>query len=390
MRIAFFTDVYEPTINGVVTSINLFAEQLRKLGHEVIIICPKYDDETDGTDPNVVRVRSFTFRRYDEYRVAFPFSLFLESHMRNNLYDVIHVHSPFSVGLAGVFYGRRYNIPVVYTAHTNYPDYRHYVRGGWVIPKGAVHKAESIFTNRLQATIAPSKKIADSLRKYGTDSRIEVLPTGIKLKSEAGSLQRFKVKFGLERQKIALYLGRLTKEKNIEFIIHSFAIAKKKGLHKTKLVLVGDGPHADTLKELAYANGVGDDVVFTGFLSKQDLSDAYASATIFCHASHSETQGLTLLEASANGLPLLICKDDAYEGIAKDGMNAIVVTGPEEEYAEQIFRLIEGMTTQERQALGKNGKAIAKEYSIERQAEKLVEVYNQIIREQRAEVLYEN
>lgn len=389
MRIAFFTDVYEPTINGVVASINLYAEQLRKFGHEVTIICPKYDDEKDGTDPNVIRLRSFTFRRYDEYRVALPFSLFLESHMRNNIYDVIHVHSPFSIGLAGVVYGRRYGVPVVYTAHTNYSDYRHYVRGGWVIPKEAIQKIESVFTNRLHATIAPSKKIADSLHRHGTGGRIEVLPTGIKYKNAGGSRSRFKKEFGIGRNKVALYLGRLTKEKNIVFVLEAFAIAKKNGLRGTQLVLVGGGPFADELKEYAKKLGIQGDTVFTGFLTGQSLIDAYRSATIFCHASHSETQGLTLLEACAHGIPLLVCRDDAYEGIARNGYNAAVVDDDADEYAKQMITFLNKMSDEDRNRFSRNSKKIAKAFTIDQQALQLIEIYKAVIRERRSEVLYE-
>ncbi len=389
MRIAFFTDVYEPTINGVVASINLYAEQLRKLGHEVIIICPRYDDEKDGTDPNVVRIRSFTFKRYDEYRVALPFSLFLESHMRNNIYDIIHIHSPFSIGIAGVVYGRRYGVPVVYTAHTNYADYRHYVRGGWVIPKGAIHKIESLFSNRLHTTIAPSKKIADSLRKYGTHKSIEVLPTGIKYSRKTGSRSSFKKKFGIGRNKVALYTGRLTKEKNIEFILKSFAIAKKNGLKSTKLVFVGDGPFADDLRVRAQEMNVEDDTIFTGFQTGQDLLDAYASATIFCHASHSETQGLTLLEACSHGIPLLVCRDDAYDGIARNGYNAIVVGGDEDEYARKMISFLNGMTSKELTRYSKNSRTIARAFTIDQQAVQLIDIYKSTIQNHRAEILHE-
>lgn len=389
MRIAFFTDVYHPTINGVVTSIDSYVDELRKLGHEVTIICPKYDDERHSEEKDVVRIKSFTFKRYDEYRIALPFSLALESHMRNTVYDIIHVHSPFSIGLAGVAYGHRYKVPIIYTAHTNYSDYRHYVRGGWVIPEGAVHKAVSIFTNRLSATIAPSQKIAKLLQDYGTYRRVVVLPTGVKESRLSGSRSTFKQRYQLGRHRVALYLGRITKEKRIEFLITAFATAKKRGLENTRLVLVGDGPYADTLKKLAYELGVVDDIVFTGFLSGQDLADAYAAADIFCHASLSETQGMTLLEASAYGVPLLICRDGAYDGVARNGYNACVVSGGELAYANRLVDLLSDNSREKLQSMGRNGRSIAQGLTMSRQAEKLVQLYKEVICEHRTRVTHE-
>lgn len=389
MRIAFFTDVYRPTINGVVTSIDSYVNELRKLGHEVTIICPKYDDEQQSEEDDVVRIRSFTFKRYDEYRIALPFSIHLESHMRNNMYDIIHVHSPFSIGLAGVVYGHRYKVPVIYTAHTNYSDYRHYVRGGWVIPEGAVHKAVSIFANRLSATIAPSQKIAKLLQDYGTYRRVVVLPTGVQESRLAGSRSAFKSKYQLGRHKVALYLGRITKEKRIEFLLTAFATAKKRGLENTKLVLVGGGPYTDALKELAIALGVAEDVVFTGFLSGQELADAYAAADVFCHASLSETQGMTLLEASAYGVPLLICRDGAYDGVARNKYNAWVVNGGELAYANRLKELLGDDCRDTLKLMGKNGKLVAREFTMSRQTAKLVQLYEEVIREHRTRVAHE-
>lgn len=389
MRIVFFTDVYRPTINGVVTSIDWYAEELRNMGHTVTIICPDYKEESSADEDDVVRLRSFVFKGYDEYRIAVPFSGHLESHMRNHKYDIIHIHSPFSIGLAGISYGYRYKIPVIYTAHTKYSDYLHYIRGGWVIPKSAVHKAESFFTNRLAATIAPSQKIATILREHGTHNEVFVLPTGVRSQPLKGSRSNLKARYGLGSNRVALYLGRITKEKRLDYLLRSFALAKHRGLSNTTLVLAGDGPYANELKQQAADLGIMDEVIFAGFVSGQDLADMYSAADVFCHVSHSETQGITLLEASSYGIPLLVSKDEAYHGIACDGYNALVVDGDEAEYAAALLRLLTEPSLEKLQLMGRHGKAIAREVTMPKQAERLVSIYETVICSHRSRVIHE-
>ncbi len=385
MRIAFFTDVYRPTINGVVASIDAFAGQLRAKGHDVTVICPTYPDAQD--EPDVLRVSAITFPSYKEYRMASPISAKIERHMRENIYDVIHIHSPFAIGLSGIFYAKRFRVPVVYTAHTNYADYRHYIHGGSLIPESVIDKLAAKFSNGIDMTIAPSQKISDSLVRYGTKTSIAVLPTGID-KPVPGNRAGFKEKFGLDRAVNLLYLGRVTKEKNLDFVIRSFALAADRLNPKTRLVIVGDGPYREDLEELAEELGVGPRVVFTGFLSGQDRADAYAAADVFCHAAYSDTQGMTLLEASSYGLPLVVSDDPAFEGIAVAGKNALVCGPSEAAYADCLVRLATSPAL--RQAFAAQSKEIAKSYSMNDQADKLIELYETAIAQKRLSVVYES
>lgn len=383
MRIAFFTDVYRPTINGVVVSIDSFAAELRALGHQVTIICPTYPEMPDD-EPDVLRVSAVTFPTYKEYRLASPISTKIDRHMRENVYDVIHIHSPFSIGLAGIFYAKRYRVPIVYTAHTNYADYRHYVHGGGLIPQVVIDKMASSFSNGIDMTIAPSRKIADSLIRYGTTKEVVILPTGIPAPVK-GDRAAFKKKHDLGRSVNFMYLGRVTKEKNLEFLIEAFAIAAPDLPSASKLFIAGDGPYFDEIKQLVDESGVADRVVFVGFVSGQERADAFSAADVMCHVSYSETQGLTLLEASSYGLPLVVSDDTAYEGVAVAGKNAFVVGRDVTAYAKRLVEIAHDKELRER--MGVNSKELSKTMTIEAQAVKLVDAYRAMIATKRVSVV---
>jgi glycosyltransferase involved in cell wall biosynthesis len=385
MRIAFFTDVYQPTINGVVASISAYANHLRSRGHEVTIICPSYPDTED--EEGILRVRAITFPSYKEYRMASPISSKIERHMREHVYDIIHIHSPFAIGLSGIFYAKRFRIPVIYTAHTNYADYRHNIHGGSLIPESVIDKLAAKFSNGIDLTIAPSQKIVDSLIRYGTKTPIAVLPTGID-KPIPGNRAAFKERYDLDRAVNLLYLGRVAKEKNLDFVIRAFGLAKDKLHPKTRFMIVGDGPYRENLEKLVRELGLQERVIFTGFLSGQERADAYAGADIFCHASYSETQGMTLLEASSYGLALIVSDDTAYAGIAIAGVNALIAGPDEQEYADCIVQL--ATDTAMRHAFAAESQKIAKGYGMSEQTDELIKLYEEVIASKRLSIVYES
>lgn len=384
MRIAFFTDVYRPTTNGVVVSIDSFVAELRKQGHTVTIVCPTYPDIDDENDENILRVKAVTFPSYKEYRVASPVSAKLESHMKKHVYDLIHIHSPFAIGLAGIFYAKRYHLPVVYTAHTNYADYLHYIHGASIVPAGAIHKLAARFSNGVDLTLAPSKKISDYLLKHGTTKHVAVLQTGIPPVT-LGDRDRFDQRYSTQDSLKFLYVGRVTKEKNLDFLVQAFAQAIPRLSEGAQLVIVGDGPYRDTLTDDIRSLGLEANVTMTGFLLGQDKADAYSAGDVFCYTSYSETQGLALMEAASYGMPLVVSDDSAYADIAVSGVNAVVVANDVSAYAEQLVAM--ATDGDMRIKLGKGSKDLAQDFTIERQTNVLVELYERTITQKRASIV---
>lgn len=384
MRIIFFTDVYRPTVNGVVGSIDLFADEMRKHGHTVQIVCPKYNDD-HGDEQNILRIQSIPFLLYKEYRLASVFSKTLFSHMRKNVYDVVHIHSPFAIGLLGIYYAKRYNLPVVYTAHTNYADYLHYVPGASkIITPEVTDKLAARFSNRIDLTIAPSEKIKQNLLKDGATQPVEVMATGIHLDQfTQGNEQNFRDKFNLMNDPLLLYLGRVTKEKNISFLLQSFSRVHA-DRPDIKLVIVGDGPYRSHIEKEVEESGLAGSVVFTGYLQGQDRLDAFAAGDIFCMTSKTETQGMALLEAAASKLPLAVISDRAYEYIAHEGYNAIVAPDDIEEYSSQVLALLND--PRRRVEYAHNSLKLSHQFSIAHQAKQLVELYEKCIHDKRVKI----
>jgi glycosyltransferase involved in cell wall biosynthesis len=382
MKIAFFSDSYLPQINGVVQSIKLYREELQKLGHTVYVFAPKYPHHKE-TDPEIFRYSSIPFAFYKEYRVTSPLSIRNDRMIREMDLDLIHSHSPFSMGLLAENYATRKKIPHVYTHHTLWSEYIGYIPGMKIpgLNKRAAASADrlaAIFCNRTDQIISPSKKIELLLRKYGTSKPIEILPTGIRLEDfEGGDPQSFRRKFRIpDSKQVVLYMGRIGIEKDIDFVIKSFARLQKTR-PATHLVIVGDGPHMESLKELVESLEITEDVTFTGYQSGDDRTSAYKSADIFCFTSKSETQGLVLLEADACRLPLGVTHDLAFDDVAIDGYNAVVTPHNEKRYVEAIADLLEDKARLTK--FQKNSRELAEKFTAQGQAKKLITLYTSVI-----------
>ncbi|NQY73852.1 MAG: glycosyltransferase, partial [Candidatus Margulisbacteria bacterium] len=257
MNIAILSDTYHPQINGVVTSILTFAETFRKLGHQVLIMGPKIQGAEETHD--VWRLRSVVFPFQPEYRLIWPVTRKVKAFGERNI-DIIHAQTPFSVGLLGQYLGRKYRIPVIHTYHTLFSEYMHYVP---IIPTNLADKAVStvsrLFCNRCQTIVVPSALIKDKLMEYGVKKTIKILPTGIALDT-IQAIQTpadFKSRLGFEdTHRVLIFVGRLGLEKNVQFLIKSFAMIHHK-LPDTRLLIIGDGPEKENMKTTASQLGIG-------------------------------------------------------------------------------------------------------------------------------------
>ncbi|MBI4896488.1 MAG: glycosyltransferase [Candidatus Aenigmarchaeota archaeon] len=296
MKIAFFTDTYEPQINGVVFSINSFAASLKKNGHHVSIYAPSCGKKSSS----VVHVPSIPFFPYPGYRIGVPFS----THLLQKNTDIIHVHTPFSLGLAGITIGKLLGKPVVGSFHTLIPEFTDYVVKTKRFKPALKHVTWRYlrwFYNQCDLVIAPTPEIKAVLKKQGVQRPITVIPTGVERPPRIEkSAARKKHHFSYD-EKIILHVGRISQEKNIPFLLR----ALRPLLHdNTKFVITSDGPYKKELENVAQQYHIPN-VIFTGFLTRRKLDEFYALADIFVVASKSETQGLTVADAAMHGLPIV-------------------------------------------------------------------------------------
>jgi 1,2-diacylglycerol 3-alpha-glucosyltransferase len=372
MRIAIFTDSYKPQVNGVVSSIEMFTKELRSRGHDVHIFAP--DAPGARKEKNVHRIKSVEFMNYPEYRIGLPFRLLFKQDM--NRFDVVHIESPFSVGVTGLGLSKFHGIPTVSTFHTMYPDYSHYLIRPVVLTKTKGFKEVfdmfswkymRWFFNKTKVVIAPSNETKKVLEKKGI-KHVVVIPTGTTKRKEHRSKAVIRKKHNFGNEKIILHVGRITREKNMEFIIHALERLLRTD---TKLIITSDGPHREKLEKLVKEKGLRKNVIFTGYLSENELNEYYSLADVFVMASRTETQGLVLLEAAKNNLPAVVLNAPVISDFIKENKTGIVTT--KNRFAADVKSLLENDTA--RSNIIKYCQTAAEKYSMENCTDQLLRVY---------------
>jgi len=300
LTIGMFTDSYTPEINGVVSSLVSSVRELRRRGHRVIVIAPSHERADQEAD--VYRLRSAPFPFYPQFRLAFPLPAKLLADLPQVPFDVIHSHSIFFIGCLGAFVAQRRGTPLVMTYHTLWTEYVHY----WPLHRGMT-RAQIVwlsreFCNRCTTVIAPTEGAREMLVSYGIERPIPIIPSGVDAAVFAQTVReapRVRARGG----PLALFVGRLGKEKNIDLVLDAFdlAAAKVPGL---RLILAGSGPHEVELRRHAASLRSAARIEFTGGLAQAELGAYYAAADAFIFASTTETQGLVLLEAMTHGVPV--------------------------------------------------------------------------------------
>ncbi|MEN6463155.1 MAG: glycosyltransferase family 4 protein [Syntrophomonas sp.] len=339
MRIGIFTDSYKPYTSGVVTSISTFKEELTRLGHQIYIFAPSYPNYYEEED-KVYRFFSLPSPTNRDFTLAIPVHPGLNLTVKKLNLDVIHVHSPFTMGRVGLHYARKYKIPLLFTYHTMYDQYIHYVPLAQDLAKEVTIKYSNNFCNHCNHIIVPSSEVKDMLDNYRIRTPISVIPTGVPVeKLKEGEDNWLQENFNIPRNnRVLLFVGRLTKEKNLEFLIQAFKKVKKV-LPDTTLVLTAQGPLEEDLKKLAaeLELSLTSDVIFTGALPFESLVNVYHSADLFVFSSVTETQGLVIIEAMAAGLPVVAVSASGVNDMVDDGVDGILTTCDQDEFAQAIY-----------------------------------------------------
>jgi 1,2-diacylglycerol 3-alpha-glucosyltransferase len=376
MRIGFFTDTYTPQINGVVSSIRLFADALERLGHEVYIFAPTPRQPGDG--PRVVRIPSVPFVFQPEMRLASLYSQHAYSLAHRAKLDVIHSHDPFAIGLFGLAVAKRFRLPYVHTYHTLYPEYVHYV---WEtrFTRAMAERLSREFCDQCDLVLAPSTKIEKALAGWGVTAPVVTMPTGVDAErfrgTEPQAIATLRRRFSIpEGDRLLIFVGRLGLEKNIDLLLEALA---RMQTPEARLLIVGNGPYRSELDRHIARLGIGDRVTFTGYLQRDDVAAAYAAAEVFFFASLSETQGLVVAEAMASGLPVIAVDDLAIADAVTDGVNGLLTPERAQDLAAAADRVLGDAELRAR--MGAESVTRADGLRIDRMAERLAGLYADVI-----------
>jgi len=345
MRVLFVSDVYFPRVNGVSTSICTFRSDLKHLGVETMLVAPEYPGARPDSDPSIIRVPSGGVPRDPEDRrfLGGPLKRALNRELAAKV-DLVHIHTPFIAHYAGVRFAREHGLPVVATYHTFFEDYlHHYVP---ILPRGIGRWIARRFTLSqcadVAALISPSAPMREALKAYGVTTSIEVLPTGLPAGSFVrGDGARFRKQFALPADKpLLLYVGRVAFEKNIDFLLRTFVRVLSRQPNAL-FVIAGEGPALPHLNRLARELGIHESVRFIGYLDRNsELPDCYAAGDAFVFASRTETQGLVLLEAMAQGTPVVSTAELGTRSILTPDSGAYVVPEEEETFAATVVQAL--------------------------------------------------
>lgn len=367
MKIAFLTDVYKPVMNGVVISITSFAEQLRRFGNAVYIFAPRYPGYRDR-EGHVKRFR-IVQKLPANYYLQIPVSVGIGNLIKEC--DIIHVHHPFVSGLVGLYRSKLHRIPLVFTHHTVYEEYSHYMPfiGKTEEFKKGLNEYVAFFCNNCDCVIAPTESIRELLKARGVKTRIEVIPTGF-------NMQRFQKADGSRIRKkygggiLVLYLGRMAKEKNIELLIDVFKDLTKKN-KSVKFIFVGEGPLREELEKKTeeFKN-----IIFTGRV--REVEPYYKAADIFVSASKTETQGIVFAEAKAAGLPVVALDAMGARDMVKDNDDGFLAD-TKEDFKAKLLELIENEKL--RKKMSKNALKNSKNYSMAVTTRRLLRIYKSLM-----------
>lgn len=382
MKVLITTDLFTTETNGVVTSVKNLYDELKVKGHDVRILTIS-ENHRSHKDGDVYYIRSVSMEKvYPNVRMPISYRHRLIQEIIDWKPDVVHSQCEFFSFQFASRISRITGAPIVHTYHTLYEQYM----TSYLIPNKRLgdYLVKVLSRHRLKkvkTVIAPTQKVENTLHSYGMGNPISVVPSGIRLEQHQQRLspeerrqRRSALGIGDEHQ-VMLNLGRLGGEKNLDELLHLFAEARKTN-EQLKFLIVGDGPAKMDLEQTAKRLGIGEHVIFTGMVPPDQVQYYYQLGDVFVSASTSETQGLTYIEAAANGLPLLCRQDDCLQDVIQPGENGYEYTS-----AEEFLHAIDAvMDPQWRSAAAKRSEEIAASFDKRTFGQSVETIYESLIK----------
>jgi 1,2-diacylglycerol 3-alpha-glucosyltransferase len=376
MRILLTTDLFTPSVNGVVTSVLNLREVLTDRGHDVRILTLS-PIELSYFYNDVYFIGSMKIPVYQDIHAAIHIPLEIMKNILDWNPDIIHSQCEFFTFAFAKSIAKKTKAPLVHTYHTMYENYARYVKLNERMGEKAVSHFVQNRLGKVPNLIAPTKKVADSLTEYGLSGKIHIIPTGIDLvkfqkREETDTLITLKKKLGISLDSpVLISIGRLAQEKNSDELVRNF-VEIRKWNRNVVMVFVGDGPFREKLEHMANSLKISDSMIFTGMIAPSEIALYYQLGTIFVSASQSETQGLTYIEALASELPVVCRYDECIEDVVVAGYNGFSYTN-DEEYLQAIKTILGN--TKLLETMSKNASSQAKRYSFSRFGSDMEKLY---------------
>jgi 1,2-diacylglycerol 3-alpha-glucosyltransferase len=381
VKIGIFSNCYLPMVNGVVGTICLLKKGFEEYGHEVYIFAPAYDDYRDQED-RIFRFPALDLTREVKYPVAIPFFPPINRVLKKLDLDIVHCHHPFVLGPLGHKVARRHRIPTVYTFHTQYEQYSHYIPFPVKLVNRFSRRQIYRFCQGVDRITTPAESARRLLQEYGVTNPIKVVPNPTLTATEVGNGEAVRAKYGLRREKVLINIGRIAPEKNLELLLSAFRqMIDHSEADQLKLMIVGEGPDLPNLRQIAGELDLERQVIFTGLVSPVEVPDYLAAADLFVMTSFSEVKPLSQLEALAAGVPIVSVRAPGANDTIVPDQNGLLVTAEPETISDTVLGLLADEARLARYQAGARQTAMA--YSHSKIAAVYLELFAELIRQKR-------
>lgn len=370
MNILILTNTFTPHVGGVARSVEAFTAEYRRRGHRVLLVAPEFSEMPED-EVDVVRINAIQNFNTSDFSVALPIHPQLSETIDAFRPDIVHSQHPFLLGNTALRLARHRELPLVFTHHTLYEQYTHYVPGNSPALKRFVIELATRYANLCDQVFAPSESIRDLLLERGVNKPIAVVPTGVCLEKFArgdGDAMRRELEIPADAFVVG-HLGRLAPEKNLEFLTRALVdfISRNSRAH---FLVVGTGPSEDAIREAFSNSGMEERLHITGILQQQRLSDALHAMDLFAFASTSETQGMVLTEAMAAGLPVVALDAPGAREVVKDRQNGRLLAEATVTTFSAALQWVADLPAEKLQGLKQAALATAEAFSMPNSADK--------------------
>ncbi|MBN1363082.1 MAG: glycosyltransferase [Sedimentisphaerales bacterium] len=373
------TNTFAPFVGGVSRSVTSFTTELRRMGHRVVIVAPVFENMPESEE-DVVRVPALQHFTGSDFAVVLPIPGYLLAKLEKVKPDVIHTHHPHLLGEAAVRVAGAFECPLVFTYHTMYERYLHYVPSHAKRLREFVINLVTRYCNLCDHLIAPSESVAQVIRSRDITTPFDVVPTGVYPERFAhGDGAAFRASHDIPSDAfVAGYVGRLAPEKNLTFLadaVQTF-ISKTEGGH---FLVVGKGPSQSDIRDLFATDELTGRLHLAGSLEGQALTDAYHAMDVFVFASQSETQGMVVIEAMAAGKPVVAVDATGIREVVKDGRNGRLLKSEDRDAFAAALREMAQASDERMADYRRAARATAQEFSMQKSAQKLARIYDEVV-----------
>ncbi len=383
MNILMMTNTYTPIVGGLEKSIQLFSKEFQKKGHRVYVVAPRFENSPKN-ERRVIRIPALQKFQGTDFSVNLPIPGLLTKFIKRFKPDIVHSHHPFLVGDMALRLSRSLEIPLVFTYHIMFEQYIDYFPIHNETFKHFVVNLAAGYSNLCDAVIVPTQNVKSVLKSRGVTSPIHVIPTGIDLRAFGkGDGAHFREKHTIPANAFVIgYTGRIAPEKNLEFLAQHVARYLKTN-SQAHFLMAGTGPLLKAIKQIFQGYKLSKQFHSVGLLNPTDIIDCYHAMDIFAFSSHSETQGIVLLEALAGGVPILALQDPVVAEFVNDYQNGRLIDGDHPDQFIQAIDWFYHLDKSEYKKMKLSAQQSANEFSLLKSINLTLKLYHHLIARQK-------